>query len=112
MEARLVLRARIVLAATEGRENKEIAAELGTLRKTVGLWRQRFAHSASDDHQIAKDDPRRRQTHALRRGVATEVFAQVDPSVFAERRDRFCPVENRKARWPDSRRSGDRWHRQ
>ena len=38
-----MLRAKIVLAAAEGKENKDIAVELGTLRKTVGLWRQRFA---------------------------------------------------------------------
>jgi DDE superfamily endonuclease/Homeodomain-like domain-containing protein len=43
VEARLVLRAKIVLAVAEGKENKDIAVELGTLRKTVGLWRQRFA---------------------------------------------------------------------
>ncbi|MCC7422444.1 MAG: helix-turn-helix domain-containing protein, partial [Planctomycetaceae bacterium] len=37
--ARLVLRAKIVLAAAEGRENKDIAAELGCTRRTVGEWR-------------------------------------------------------------------------
>jgi transposase len=42
-EARRVLRAKIVLAAAEGKRNKEIAAELNTLRKTVALWRKRFA---------------------------------------------------------------------
>ena len=34
-EARLVERARIVLLAADGRENKEIAAELGITRATV-----------------------------------------------------------------------------
>ena len=43
MEARRVLRAKIVLAAATGQQNKEIADELGTLRKTVALWRNRFA---------------------------------------------------------------------
>lgn len=40
---REVLRARIILAAAEGRTNKEIAAALGCSRPTVGLWRTRFA---------------------------------------------------------------------
>ena len=41
--SRLVLRARIVLAAAGGRENKGIALELGCTRRTVGTWRNRFA---------------------------------------------------------------------
>lgn len=41
--ARPVLRAKIVLAATEGKMNQEIAADLRTLRKTVSLWRSRFS---------------------------------------------------------------------
>jgi len=41
--ARLVLRARIVLSAAEGKENKVIAKELGTNRPLVGKWRARFA---------------------------------------------------------------------
>lgn len=40
--ARLVLRAKIVLAAAEGSLNQDIAAQLGTSRKTVSLWRRRF----------------------------------------------------------------------
>ena len=36
---RLVIRAKVVLAAANGAENKDIAAELGCTRKTVGLWR-------------------------------------------------------------------------
>ena len=43
--ARLVLRARIVLAAASGQQNKDIAAALSTTRKTVGEWRARFAES-------------------------------------------------------------------
>jgi transposase len=38
-----VLRARIVLAAAEGRQNKDIATELGIARGTVRQWRGRFA---------------------------------------------------------------------
>ncbi len=38
-----VLRARIVLAAADGRQNQDIAAELGSARGTVRQWRDRFA---------------------------------------------------------------------
>jgi hypothetical protein len=39
---KIVLRARIGLLAAQGKDNDEIAAELGTSRVTVGLWRQRI----------------------------------------------------------------------
>ena len=55
-EARLVERARIVLLAAEGRENKDIAAELGITRATVARWRDRFA--ARGIAGIQKDAPR------------------------------------------------------
>jgi len=38
---KIVLRARIGLLAADGKDNDAIAAELGTSRVTVGLWRQR-----------------------------------------------------------------------
>ncbi len=38
---KLVRRARIALLAAEGKDNKEIAAQLGTSQVTVGQWRQR-----------------------------------------------------------------------
>jgi hypothetical protein len=41
--ARRVSRAQFVLAAADGRPNKEIAAALGIERTIVGRWRQRFA---------------------------------------------------------------------
>ncbi len=40
---RLVLRARIVLAAAEGKENAEIARDLDCSVNTVRTWRGRFA---------------------------------------------------------------------
>jgi transposase len=55
-EARLVERSRIVLLAAEGRENKDIAAELGVTRATVGRWRDRFAVRGIAG--IEKDSPR------------------------------------------------------
>jgi transposase len=42
-QARLVTRAQIVLAAAQGQENKDIAAELGISRGAVARWRDRFA---------------------------------------------------------------------
>ena len=39
---KLVRRARIGLLAAEGKDNKQIAAELDTSHVTVGLWRQRI----------------------------------------------------------------------
>lgn len=54
--ARLVLRAKIVLAAAEGRQNKAIAEELGTNRPLVSKWRARFAERGIAG--IEKDAPR------------------------------------------------------
>lgn len=54
--ARLVLRAKIVLAAAEGRENQEIATACGTDPHTVARWRQRFAEQRLAG--LEKDAPR------------------------------------------------------
>jgi transposase len=42
-EARLVERARIVLACLDGKRNDAVGRELGVRPNTVGLWRKRFA---------------------------------------------------------------------
>lgn len=55
-EARLVLRAKIVLLAAEGLENLEIAQRLNTSRQTVGMWRQRYGEMGRTG--IVKDAPR------------------------------------------------------
>jgi transposase len=55
-QARLVTRARVVLAAAEGKENKLIAAELGITRGAVARWRNRFAESGVEG--LEKDAPR------------------------------------------------------
>ena len=54
--SRLVLRAKIVLAAAAGKRNDRIAQELGTQNRTVGIWRKRFA--AGRIAGIEKDAPR------------------------------------------------------
>ena len=42
-EARLVERAKIILACLEGKRNDAVSRELGVRPNTVGLWRNRFA---------------------------------------------------------------------
>ena len=54
--SRLVLRAKIVLAAADGAENKDIASSLGCTRRTVGTWRNRFAKDRLEG--IEQDAPR------------------------------------------------------
>src|SRR6516225_4038935 len=54
--ARLVTRARVVLAAAAGKENKDIAVELHISRGAVARWRDRFA--AAGIAGLEKDAPR------------------------------------------------------
>src|ERR1700730_1227557 len=42
-EARLVERAKIILACLDGKRNDEVSHELGVRPNTVGLWRKRVA---------------------------------------------------------------------
>jgi transposase len=70
--ARLVLRARIVLAAAAGRENKVIAADLGCTRKTVGLWRNRFAEAGLSG--IERDAPRGGRPASVRDRTEAEII--------------------------------------
>jgi len=51
----LALRCRIVLAAADGEQSKEIAARLGCSTQTVGRWRGRFARRGLDG---LHDEPR------------------------------------------------------
>jgi transposase len=51
----LALRCRIVLAAADGEQSKEIAARLGCSTQTVGRWRGRFAKRGIDG---LHDEPR------------------------------------------------------
>lgn len=66
--ARLVVRAKIVLAAAAGRANKDIAAELACKQGTVGKWRKRFAEKRLPG--IEKDAPRAGRPAAERQRVA------------------------------------------
>ena len=70
--ARLIQRAQIVLAAADGRENKEIALELGCTRRTVGTWRNRFA--AERLAGIEHDAPRGGRTPTQRARFEAEII--------------------------------------
>jgi hypothetical protein len=67
----LAQRARIVLMATEGEENKDISLRVGAAPNMAGKWRRRFAGPAS-----VRPDPHRQRA------------AQARPSDFADRRAR------------------------
>ena len=54
-EQRLAFRSKIILAASEGKENKSIANDIATTASTVGKWRHRFAESRIGG---LSDDPR------------------------------------------------------
>jgi transposase len=51
----LAMRARIVLACADGKQNKDVAAELGLTDDTVGKWRRRFVERRVDG---LHDEPR------------------------------------------------------
>jgi transposase len=67
-QARLVTRARVVLAAAEGKDNKDIAAELNISRGAVARWRDRFA--ATGIAGIEKDALRGGRPPKARDGLA------------------------------------------
>lgn len=104
-QVRQVLRARIVLAASDGLANAEIARELGIAVNTVRKWRGRFAEHGADGLKDARrsgrpkiyDDrvrvaivaaatsappyPQATWTHrAIAQRVAGTVFAAISPS--------------------------------
>ena len=70
--ARLVLRAQIVLAASAGQRNDEIAADLKCTRRTVGTWRNRFASERLAG--IEQDAPRGGRTPTQRAAVEAEII--------------------------------------
>ena len=69
--ARLVTRARIVLRAARGLQNKVIAEELGVREKTVGLWRKRFCEKRVAG--IEKDAPGRGRPKSFGKARVAEI---------------------------------------
>ena len=71
LPVRLVQRARIILMASNGILNQDIAIKLGTTRPTVQLWRDRFlAHRLSG---LEKDAPRPGRLPSIPAEKITEV---------------------------------------
>ena len=70
--ARLVVRAKIVLLAAEGKQNQEIAAAVGATRRSVGLWRLRFVERGLAG--IEKDAPRGGRKPTARRRVEAKIL--------------------------------------
>ncbi len=70
--ARLVMRAKIVLRAAQGQQNKQIAAELDITEQTASRWRRRFA--AAGLAGIKKDAPRGGRKPKLRDRVARKII--------------------------------------
>jgi transposase len=71
-QARVVLRAQIVLAAAEGRQNDRIASALGCTRRTVATWRNRFVTDRVAG--ILKDAPRGGRTPTVRSIKEVEIL--------------------------------------
>lgn len=69
--ARVVERARIILLASEGKQNQEIAQICRMTRRTVGVWRRRFAEMGIDG--ILKDAPRARRRRILSEEMIREI---------------------------------------
>jgi transposase len=69
--ARLVRRAKIVLLAAEGKENIEIAKEIGVERTIVGRWRRRFVEKGLPG--IEKDAPRGGRPATRRQQVVSKI---------------------------------------
>ncbi|MGH9194831.1 MAG: IS630 family transposase [Acidimicrobiia bacterium] len=69
--ARLVLRAKIILKAASGLQNREIAEQLSTDRECVGRWRSRFAKLGLAG--IEKDAPRSGRKPSIPRTVVEKI---------------------------------------
>src|ERR1700745_4305043 len=71
-EQRVVLRARIVLGAADGKSNNALARELNTSRPTVIDWRRRFAEGGVEALDYAR--PRGRSSPPLAHAKAAEII--------------------------------------
>lgn len=71
VEVRLQHRARIVLPAAKGWQNKDIAPEVGLDRRQVALWRRRFLDGGIDAPR--RDAPRSGRPASLRTAIESRV---------------------------------------
>jgi transposase len=69
--ARLIVRAKIVLGAAAGLQNKKIAEQLVISKPTVGLWRERFAKQgiAGIEHDASRPGRPKKNRRALERKI-------------------------------------------
>jgi transposase-like protein len=76
-----VLRAKIVLLASEGKTNAEIARRLDCALRTVSLWRKRFFEQRLDGlcDRPRRGRPRRFPPGADRRGESDRLLATAQP---------------------------------
>lgn len=78
-----VLRARIVLLAADGRSTRSIARELGTMPRTVSLWRGRYAREGlSGLAERPRPGPKPKYTEATGRRILA-VLERPPPPGFA-----------------------------
>jgi transposase len=71
-QARRVQRAKIILAAADEKQNKQIAIELQCTRRTVGTWRNRFAEQRLAG--LEKDAPRSGRKPSVREKKEAEII--------------------------------------
>lgn len=70
--ARQVQRAKIILAAADGKRNDEIAKELQCTRRTVGMWRTRFLELGVTG--LVKDAPRSGRKPSIPKETVSEII--------------------------------------
>ncbi|NDZ17707.1 hypothetical protein C7T35_32170 [Variovorax sp. WS11] len=72
IEARLQQRARVILLAAEGWQNKDIAVEVALDRRQVALWRHRFQQGGID--ALRQDAPRSGRTPTVTGEVESKIL--------------------------------------
>src|SRR6201998_2962988 len=78
MAARVVIRSRIVLLASEGLQNKQIAEKLRIARRMVRLWRGRFLELGIEGLLI--DAPRPGRTPSISAELTAALIAKTTQS--------------------------------
>ena len=74
VSVRFAQRARMILLAAQGRQDKQIAVEAGIRRQSVALWRRRFLQSGIDG--IVKDAPRGGRKRSARSQAKVRAIVQ------------------------------------
>ena len=92
---REVFRARIVLLAAQGQENRAIAEQMDTRPDTVSKWRRRFA----EQRMAGLIGPTRTRTKTSLRGEKSSNASSMTPCITAPSRPRIGPP----APWPGTR---------